>query len=56
MKGYPKGPIRQHHALATGKGLQKANMQDKECCDDGWGKGSSHPGKVHKSGTSTGKR
>ncbi len=29
MSKYPKGPIRQHHALATGASLQKANTANK---------------------------
>lgn len=53
MGYYPKGPKNQHKELASGGALRKANTKDMECCD-GWGKGSSHPGSVRKSGTSTG--
>jgi hypothetical protein len=54
---YPSGPINQHKALATGKSLPSCDTSVK--CDrstDGWGKSSSHPGRVHKSGTSTGSK
>lgn len=50
----PEGPQRQHHRMATGGGLTSAPEGSTEKAD-GWGKNSSHPGKVHKSGTSTGK-
>ena len=39
MSKYPKGPIRQHHALATGAGLQKPNTADKGGGFDTCGKG-----------------
>ena len=39
MSKYPKGPIRQHHALATGAGLQTANKADKGGGFDTCGKG-----------------
>lgn len=51
---YPKGPKNQHKMMATGEGLQKANTRDKETVPSPWGHGTSHPGKTHKSGTSTG--
>lgn len=39
MKKYPKGPIRQHHALATGAALQKPNTANKGGGFDTCGKG-----------------
>jgi hypothetical protein len=39
MKKYPKGPIRQHHALATGVGIQTANKAKK---GGGFDAGSGH--------------
>lgn len=51
---YPPGPKNQHKAMATGEGLQKANTADKETVPSPWGKGTSHPGKIRQSGTSTG--
>jgi hypothetical protein len=56
---YPKGAINQHKKLATSPNasqqqLQEGDTSDKEYVDDAWGKNSSHPGSVRKSGTSTG--
>ena len=55
MKGYPKGPIRQHHRLATGKGLTPKPTGNSG--QTGFEKsGGATSGRVHiKSGTSTGK-
>lgn len=53
MKTYPKGPIRQHHSLATGKPLQKANTAAKGGgvnLKGGMGKG----GKISSSGDTGG--
>jgi len=61
MSKYPKGPIRQHHALATGAGLQKPNTAKKgggfDTCSKGpvkenMGKG----GTISSSGTTGGPR
>ncbi len=51
---YPKGPISQHKALATGAKLQDTDSADKETVPSPWGSNKGVPGKVHKSGTSTG--
>jgi hypothetical protein len=50
----PEGPINQHKALAMGAPLQECDTSDKGGGFDR--KPTSVPGKVHKSGTSTGKR
>ncbi len=53
MGSYPKGPIRQHHALATGKPLQTAKTADKGGevnLKGGMGKG----GKISSSGDTGG--
>lgn len=55
MKKYPKGPIRQHHALATGCTLRKANTANKGGdvnLKGGMGKG----GTISSSGTTGGPR
>ncbi len=52
---YPNGPINQHKSLATGASIETCDTSDKETVPSPWGKGTSHPGTVHKSGTSTGK-
>ena len=39
MKKYPKGPIRQHHQLATGVNIQKPNTSKK---GGGFDAGSGH--------------
>ena len=54
MTHYPSGPISQHKALATGASLTSGNTANKETVPSPWGKGTSHPGKTRKSGTSTG--
>lgn len=53
MKKYPKGPIRQHHALATGAGLKTCNKAKK---GGGFDAGSGHtgPGSVSSSGDTGG--
>jgi len=51
---YPKGPINQHKSMATGAGLRKCDTSDEETVPSPWGKGTSHPGKIRQSGTSTG--
>ena len=53
---YPDGPINQHKALATGGKLAECDTSKSETVPDPWGKTGRHPGKVRKSGTSTGKR
>ncbi len=50
MSKYPKGPIRQHHALATGASLQTANKADKGGEFDKAGKGAA-PANMGKGGT-----
>ncbi len=50
MSKYPAGPIRQHHALATGKGLQKPNTANKGGGFDKCGKGAA-PANMGKGGT-----
>lgn len=52
---YPKGPINQHKALATGAKLPKANTSNKETVPSPWGGGGATEGGTNiKSGTSTG--
>ena len=49
---YPKGPINQHKALATGASLPKADKRNLD--PNGCGSGVSTKGSSHKSGTSKG--
>ena len=51
---YPKGPINQHKALATGASLPECDTRDLGGGFDR--KPTKVPGKIRKSGTSTGKR
>lgn len=51
---YPKGPINQHKALATGASLPSGNTANKETVPHPWGGQKGVPGKTRKSGTSTG--
>lgn len=61
MKKYPRGHIRQHHALATGAPLAKANTADKGGEFDTCGKGAAPPatgkgGTISSSGSTGGPR
>ncbi len=56
MKNYPKGPINQHKALATGASLPKANTSNKETVPSPWGDGKgAAAGRTNISSGSTGK-
>lgn len=50
MSKYPKGPVRQHHALATGASLAKPNTANKGGGFDKCGKGAA-PANMGKGGT-----
>ncbi len=53
---YPKGAINQHKAMAAddpGR-MAKSDTSNKETVPDPWGSNKGVPGKVRKSGTSTG--
>ncbi len=50
---YPKGPINQHKALAAGDDARMAK-DDTANKGGGFDKSEGVPGKIHKSGTSTG--
>lgn len=50
MGKYPKGPIRQHHSLATGAALQKPNTAKKGGGFDTCSKGAA-PANMGKGGT-----
>jgi len=53
---YPKGPMNQHKAMAAddpGR-MAQSNETNKETVPHPWGGQKGVPGKVHKSGTSTG--
>jgi hypothetical protein len=54
MTKYPSGPINQHKALATGASLPKCDTSNRETVPNPWGGQKGVPGKVRKSGTSTG--
>ena len=61
MGKYPKGPIRQHHALATGAALQKPNTAKKGGGFDTCGKGAARAnmgkgGTISSSGSTGGPR